>query len=467
MAFFWLLLVGTCLMPMAVASQSGSPADTVDSLDLNSAAQPYPTEPPPDAEEQFRTLFAAGDYAAALPFALDIVRLMESDETRRDDLASAYNELAATQLRLNDLEGAEASYRRSLQLTEISHGISTERLITPLAGLGATYAAKDQHARAIEYLRRAIVVSRRAEGLFNLSQLELMERLVASFAAIKDPLGVLAERLYALKIAEQNFGVNDSRTLPAVTQLAELYESMTEYPFARAKYVQMQRIGLQEGDQSNLIIVTALLGIARNHRLQFTHDPHSLLEKALYRDPATGQFAPILSLEPIQSPRPDRQGRKALVEALALLRRADSPPPRLLTQALIEMGDWEVALDHIGKALPHYAEAWGVYAAQLTQEKNPLAGPRLVFYRAPTAAKREHKFVSEQIVTRTAQFRLSVDETGVPRDIVLEQYDVSLTQADYLRRSLENARYSPRFEAGKPVQTTDVLFVGDWEALVD
>ena len=149
---------------------------------------------PTDPEEQFKALYGAGDFAAALPHAQESLRAVESNPSRGGELPAAYNRLASVQLRLDDLKGAEANYLRSLEHIDASEGISARRLIEPLTGLAATYAAMDQHAMAVEYLRRAISVSRRNDGLFNLGQLELMEREIASQVALGDMGGVLEER---------------------------------------------------------------------------------------------------------------------------------------------------------------------------------------------------------------------------------------------------------------------------------
>ncbi len=460
-----LLAAGILLLPVWASGTTLYQTAAENPPAITSTDGPASTDPGQDPDEQFRSLFATGQFEAALPFARRRIELIESRPEPGDALASAYSDLGATQLRIDDLDGAEASYLRALELTEANHSITDKRLVVPLAGLGATYAAKDQHDLAIECWKRAINVSRRADGLFSLPQLELMNRLVASFEATGNQLGVLAERLTALRIIEQNFGADDLRTLPAVTQIAELYESMDEYGFARGAYAHMYRISRQEGGPGDAVAIDALLGIARNHRLEFTREPRSILEQALYKDPVTGQSVPLMSIEPFQSPKPDREGRKAITEALSLLRATDSPPPRYLVAALLEMGDWLVAQGKHEKAMPYYAEAWSVSATELSEEPNPLAVPRLVFYRAPTASQRDPETTLGKIVTRTAVFRVLVDEAGIPRNIVPEGSEVSSTQADYLRRSLEKARYSPRFESGKPVPTTDVRFVGEWDLL--
>ena len=88
-----------------------------------------------------------------------------------------------------------------------------------------------------------------------------------------------------------------------------------------------------------------------------------------------------------------------------------------------------------------------------------------MLYRAPKGSRRGEVPPGGEIELQTARFRLTVDARGYPQDIVLEESTTSERRIDLLRRSLESARYSPRYEDGRPVATTGVSFEGTWEAL--
>ena len=62
-------------------------------------------------------------------------------------------------------------------------------------------------------------MSRRADGLFNLQQVPLIDQAADSRYAISDFGGAEREHLYALKVAEQNYGYGDMRTLPPLLDL--------------------------------------------------------------------------------------------------------------------------------------------------------------------------------------------------------------------------------------------------------
>ena len=96
-----------------------------------------------EAYGQFRDLCVKSRFDEALPYAKLVVELSEADPERDHELPIAYNNLGATQYQLGDYAGAEASYMKSLELLESTQGISSRRLVVPIAGLGAVHAAKD------------------------------------------------------------------------------------------------------------------------------------------------------------------------------------------------------------------------------------------------------------------------------------------------------------------------------------
>ncbi len=115
-----------------------------------------------------------------------MVELSERGEDPDYELPIAYNNLGATQYQLGDYAGANASYRKSLDMLEATQGISSRRLVVPLAGLGAVFAAQEKHQAAAELYERALAVSRRADGLFNLQQVPLIKLAADSRYAISD-----------------------------------------------------------------------------------------------------------------------------------------------------------------------------------------------------------------------------------------------------------------------------------------
>jgi tetratricopeptide (TPR) repeat protein len=445
--------------PAAAAGAAAEPGPTA----VAPAASP-PLDPRMEAYDQFRALYETARFEEALPFAKRIVELSEADPDRDYELPIAYNNLGATQLKLSDYAAAEASYQKSLELLESTHGISSRRLIVPLAGLGAVYSALDQHAVAAELFARALAVSRRAEGLFNLEQLPLIEQAADSRYAVNDYGGVERERMYAIKVLEQNYGYADARTLPAVLRLAEFYESLQEFPAARGLYLRARDVALQESGGYNVAAIRAMIAICRTHRMQYTMDPDSLDDDIPVRDPVSGQLVGrMYRSSRVPAPEANRLGLKSAEQAVEILRAAEDPPKELFAEALTELADWYQSTSRSHQALPLYAEASTLYATHgFTGKGNPLIAPRMIFYRAPLSSKRGVGNVTGEVVVRSTVFSFAVTDTGNTADIQVVTTDMEDGQLSQSRRALSKAIYSPRFMDGKAVATEGVQFTSDW-----
>lgn len=458
----------------AAPAEKPPPAQLPEATAPQAPAKPAPprqqlkilaNDPRMEAYEQFRSLYEAARFDEALPLARQVVELSESDPERDHQLPIAYNNLGATQYQLGDYPAAELSYRKSLELLETTTGISSRRLVVPLAGLGAVYAAKDEHQVAADLFDRALAVSRRADGLFNLQQLPLIEQAADSRYAINDFGGAEREHMYALKIAEQNYGYGDERTLPPLIDLASFYESLREFIAARMMYMRARDIALKKGGYSPMA-VRALNGIARSHRLQYTMDPDTLESQQPARDEVTGEvIGKVYKESRVPPPAADRTGLKAVQTALELLRSTPNPPPDLMTETLLELGDWYQATSRPSLAMPYYAEAAAIFEARVAEDPlagNPLKAPRMVFYRPPLSASRGLNTLTGQYIIRKAVFSFAVSETGDTEDVTVVSTDMDEGQLSHSKRAVGKAIYSPRFADGKPVSTAGVTFTSEW-----
>jgi tetratricopeptide (TPR) repeat protein len=419
-----------------------------------------------EAYQQFRALYEASRFEEALTYARQVVDLSESGEDPDHELPIAYNNLGATQYQLGDYAGAAASYRKSLDMLESTQGISSRRLIVPLAGLGAAHAALEEHQTAAELYDRALGVSRRADGLFNLQQIPLIKQAADSRYAIRDFAGAEREYMYALKIAEQNFGYGDPRTIPPLLELGTFYEGLREFIAARMMYMRARDAALQVNPGYSPEAVQALTGIARSHRLQYTMDPDTLESQQPTRDEITGEIiGKVFNESRVPPPAADRTGLRAGQQALDLLRATPAPPPELMTRTLLELGDWFQATSRPAMSLPYYGEAAAIFDAQSAADPlmgHPLRAPRMVFYRPPVSASRGINSSSGRYIIRKTVFGFLVTEAGLPQDITVVSTDMNEDQLGLSRRAIEKAIYSPRFAEGKPVSTAGVTFTGEW-----
>ena len=452
---------GVPVIPEATAP-SGPAKQAAPNLQLKILGQDMRLE----AYQQFRSLYESARFEEALPYAKQVVELSEHGEDPDYELPVAYNNLGATQYQIGDYAGATDSYRKSLDLLESTQGISSRRLVVPLAGLGAVYAAQDQHQVAAEHFERALAVSRRADGLFNLQQMPLIRQAADSRFAINDFAGAEREYLYALKIAEQNYGYGDPRTIPPLLEFGAFYEGLREYIAARIMYMRARDSALAAKPGYSPDAVAALTGIARCHRLQYSLNPDPSESTQQTRDEFTGDVVGKVYQEPrVPPPSADRTGLKSAQQALELVRATQDPPPELVTQALVELGDWFQTLSRPGQSMPYYIEAATLLDRRTASDpllNHPLREPRMVFYRPPVGAIRRINSQSGPFVVRKTVFSFLVTEAGLLQDITVVSSDMNEAQLMLSRRAISKAIYSPRFSEGKAVATAGVTFTGEW-----
>jgi len=210
--------------------------------------------------------------------------------------------------------------------------------------------------------------------------------------------------------------------------------------------------------------IKSLVGIARTHRLQYTLDPDTLDSQQPARDEVTGEIVGRVYRESrVPPPAADRAGLKSAETALEILRATSDPPRQLLTDTLIELGDWYQATSRPAVSQPYYAEASTILAADSESGLgNPLLVPRMVFYRPPIASSRSMNSLSGQYRILKTEFKFAVSETGEPQNITVVKTDMSDGQLSQSRRALSRAIYSPRFVDGKAVPTDEVTFTAEW-----
>jgi hypothetical protein len=247
-------------------------------------------------------------------------------------------------------------------------------------------------------------------------------------------------------------------------RLASFYESVAEFAAARGLYLRVRDISMKESGGFNPLAIKSLVAIGRTHRMQFTTDPQSLNDSEPERDPvAAERLAGTLQKSRELTSAPDRAGLKSIELALAVLRATPDPPRPLLVETLTELGDWYQATSRANTAIPYYAEASTINAAESDSGMgNPLLAPRMIFYRPPLASTRGIGIVTSEVVVHETVFSFVVSETGDTQDVTVVTTNMSDAQQAQSRRAIERAVYSPRFEDGKPVATEGVQFTSKW-----
>ena len=128
-----------------------------------------------EAYDQFKALYETARFEEALPFAQRVVELSEADRDREIELPIAYNNLGATQFQLSNYAGGGSQLQEIARAAGSQPGHVVAADDHSAGGTRGGLCGTDQHALAVTQFDRALAVSRRSDGLFNLAQLPLIE----------------------------------------------------------------------------------------------------------------------------------------------------------------------------------------------------------------------------------------------------------------------------------------------------
>jgi tetratricopeptide (TPR) repeat protein len=415
------------------------------------------------AQAEFRRLFDAGDYAAAVEQGRRVVELTGGHGARHDEeLQVALMNLAHAQQRAGDYVAAEAGFQGVIELIEASGRMTSPRLARAYAGLGVTYHAARRYDLATASLERAIALSRRAEGLFNEDQLPLLEKQADSLTEIGRVEDALLAHRYALRIVGRHEGERSLAFARQLESVGRWYTRVRSFEAARATLRGAAGLAESIAGPESTALVGPLTGIADNARRWLT-DP-IIRELGSADDPRSSMFHdPVMPAPPGLSPSTiAAEGLKALERAAAIVDAHPDAAPALVAGVHSQLGDWHTARQAPERARPSYLRAWQAAGAAPDGDKlqqSLFGAPQLIRYVPPDNWDRYARRPPEEVERLDVELELTVTADGSIRvaRAVADGGDERLT--NQALRAAETARYRPRLVDGQPADTPGVRFV--------
>jgi tetratricopeptide (TPR) repeat protein len=355
------------------------------------------------------------------------------------ELVTPLLNLATAQRRMHDDSGAEQSYRRALGIVEAHKGADSHELVAALAGLGAIYSENGDYGVSLDMLNRAIDVSRKADGLLNPQQLDLMDALIRNYLALGDYDSVTREQQFAMRVAVSAYRKDIPRLVNEIERNAGWFEQMGRYSTARDLQVRGLGIASDLGKEKNLLMVVPLRGIARAHRLEYLYGPEFIVNDAS----GSSSYS-----------APNREGEAALEFVIKILETRGGSAADL-AQARLDLADWHMLAGDTDKALQAYREAWTAMNVPGAGGTTAFDVPVQIFYRPPGVAHRPPD--ADRYVERVAEIEFTVAADGRVRGPTLVT-DVPEKSAKLVLRAIREARYRPRFVAGAAVETAGMRY---------
>ncbi len=111
-------------------------------------------------------------------------------------------------------------YTELVYRLESESGAYNHELVEQLIGLGLAYSDAGNHAEALKVYERALHIQRVNQGLPNIEQIAVLERVIDAHTALNNYEELIDNYDYMLWVYKRNYGDNDVRLLPVLDRIA-------------------------------------------------------------------------------------------------------------------------------------------------------------------------------------------------------------------------------------------------------
>lgn len=376
--------------------------------------------------------------------------------------ASSLQELTREQDRL-DIQ----SYREVILDLERNEGAYSPAIAEHLLSLGSALQQAGRHAEAIDAFKRGVHLSRINGGLYGSEQIPLLQSQIRSHIALGDFAAADERQVYLYRVQLRTLSSGPRRANALIAQAGwqkQAYElRLGEHGFNRLMNMwDLYRLALndiieREGETSPKLL-PPLYGMLRAQYLISDYQSESSSGFGSEYDFAERQGQSRFNAYRAQS---YKKGL-AVIRAIHDIEVATpDPEPTAVARSHMRMGDWMLWHGEDDEAMAYYqqaiAELTGLEDAQILEEQllgTPVALPALEGVEGlPLVVPRER-----------GNAVLEFDVTARGRLVELDRIDDNEdneAKVNRLMRQLRKTQFRPRFEAGEPVDTKNVVWAYD------
>jgi TonB family protein len=369
-------------------------------------------------------------YEEAIRAAQQALTLSEqefgSDNIR---LVAAMNNLATAHMMNGDLDSAEATYKRSLALTQRREGILSKRLINIYIGLGATYNRAGLYEQAAEAFQRALRINHVNDGFYNFDQFKIRDGLTEANIGMEELEEANFHQEIQVEINKRKLGTDNPDIAPAMYKLGRWYERSGQLELARLIYQDARRLLYNAYGKNDVVLVDALVGISS------TYDSQGLVAESA----------------------------NALKRALQLLEQQEQPDYLRSAELLVKLGDLYNRYGKRNSAASNYERAWQELSVDEefeSQRDDYFSEPQRIGGLAFRTLRFGPGVVEDSDLLRDGYVLLSfaVDDTGRVEDARVIESEPPELMDDKVKRVLERSLFRPRMSDGLTVDTYGLMY---------
>jgi tetratricopeptide (TPR) repeat protein len=431
------LLLATSLAPCAYS--------------MDSVARPAP-------EQEYWAQVERKDWEQAILAAEKLIEAARLNANQAPfELAHSLTLLGNVQIASANYLAAEAAYSEALQILEPRVVPTSDKLLDPLRGMGYTLANAGKDDAAVSYMQRALLVSRRTHGLFNMNQQGILRHLAASFVKLGNVVEAEQQMQYLVRVGEHTYGAKDPRMAGVWGILGDFYMQTGLITPAREAYRRALEVVEKKLGRSDLATVEPLRAVADSYRRELFLS-HYGIRAASERQVGVADPQPDgKSLNPRYL---NGEGERALKRALKTLESHPTQPTTLLFDTLLDLGDWHMIKSEPQEAVPYYQRAIGLLdqlePRYMSTARAKVSFPVQIYYPVPTAATRNLGLPADSVQERFVHTVFTVAADGSVQDEQVTDENASARQVSDTVNALRSARYRPKFVDGQPVATENV-----------
>ncbi len=359
-------------------------------------------------------------------------------------------------------------YISAIEQIEADEGAYGSQLPQHLMGLGLNLQEQGDHQEAIDLFKRAIHVTRINEGLYNLNQVPMLERLIESHVARGEWEDANDRHQYLYWLHRRNYGDDDPRMLPVIDKLSSWHLNAYALDASAGLFhhlinahnlfkLAVDIIDTNYGSH-DLRLIDALRGLTVSNYYLATYQAKSSKGFQMTTNASSGPSAEERARLDQYIINSYSSGKKAITRMVDVYANNPESPPAATVKAKVELGDWYLLFNKWHSALNIYQEAYDTLIAQNASEKEikrlfgkPIALPDLPLI--DTQLPNHEEDPSYVLV------RFNVTPYGRARNIeILESNPPDKVRIrSRVRKSLKVAKFRPRFENGAPALTENLV----------